>query len=119
MIKKNIKDMFITALESGYSDYWMYIPVDKKDLKFVRENRLPMAEYLWKNIWAGQAIKVFDAEEESDFLGKINPENIKRGVKLFKSQFEDKYDNASHGDFDAEDADILMQLIVMGEIVYG
>jgi hypothetical protein len=106
---EDIKDAIITALEGG-SNYWYYLP----DLGVLPDKPNPKSEilvdYLFEYIDA--EVEITDIETD-DLLGYLSFNNIKRGLNLYIG--EKKFDPA----MDANDADILFQYIVMGELIYG
>lgn len=110
---QEIIDALIGAFEGG-SNYWYNMPdlvmVPKIEGKYISE-RIIMAAL------DGAEIPVYDIEEDedSDPLGYISKENIKRGVELYLRD----YGRIQADEMDAGDSDTLLQLIVMGEVVYG
>lgn len=114
-VKINIKDeeiidCLITALEGG-SNYWYSIPdlsmIVKTKGKALSENVIISA------LKYDAEIPVFDIETDEE-LGIISKENIQAGLQSFINNGY-TFDVA----MDADEADVLFQFIVMGEIVYG
>lgn len=110
---EDVADALVTAIESGTS-YWRLFKGTKKSVpnKYPDKSRAEnLVAYVMED---GGEITVVDCEDTEDVLGLFNMKNIKRGLKLF---IEDgrSFDAA----MDADDADVLFQFIVMGEIVYG
>ena len=115
-VKLNIKDeeiidCLITALEGG-SNYWYSIP----DLSMVikAKGKSLTESVIISALNHDVKIPVYDVENYDEELGIISKENIQKGLQLF-------LDNGYSFDvaMDADEADILFQYIVMGEIVYG
>jgi len=138
-----IESMLVTAIEGGI-DYWCYISItDKKKAwtwlkKEIEEKRLTRDEsihYMWMDaMFQGypHAIRIYDVEEAfetetyEDFediepIGELSMTNIKKGLekasKEYPNQFSQYFPEYSNGD--AEDADVLFQLICLDEVVYG
>jgi hypothetical protein len=138
-----IESMLVTAIEGGI-DYWCYISItDKKKAwtwfkKEIEEKRLTRDEsihYMWMDaMFQGypHAIRIyyveeaFETETYEDFediepIGELSIVNIKKGLekasKEYPNQFLQYFPEYSNGD--SEDADVLFQLICLGEIVYG
>lgn len=107
---KDIVDALCTALEGG-SNYWYW--VDKLPEHF--DNTISTSENIinWVLYNQENQIEITDVETD-EILGYLCKDNIKLGLELF---IENGYifDPA----MDANDADILFQYIVMGEVVYG
>lgn len=138
-----IESMLVTALEGG-SNYWYNF--NRKDLneawlwlkKEIEEKRLTRNEsvhYMWMDaMFQGypKPIPVYDIEEIEDMfvasdyenleaIGYLSMETIKKGLEKasdeYPNEFQQYFPQYMNGD--AEDADVLFQLICLGEIVYG
>lgn len=138
-----IEAMLITAIEGG-SNYWYNF--NRKDLneawlwlkKEIEEKRLKRNEsvhYMWMDaMFQGypKPIPVYDIEEIEDMfvasdyenleaIGFLSMETIKKGLEKasheYPNEFQQYFPQYMNGD--AEDADVLFQLICLGEIVYG
>ncbi len=108
---QEIVDALIGAFEGG-SNYWYNIP-DNSMVK--RVEGLCMSELITLSALDGAVIPVYDLEDEDEHLGDISKENIERGVRLYIQD----YGRLQADEMDAGDSDTLLQLIVMGEIVFG
>ena len=114
---QTIKDMIVTAIEGG-STYWAYFrfPDNWKDIYGSYEN-IP---------FQGGNIEVIDIETD-EMLGILNIATIETGLNMMgqgrdikgKVVPERHFENLVCNNFDAETADVFLQLAVMGEIVYG
>ena len=112
-----IKDMIVTAIEGG-SNYWAYFkfPENWKE-KYGSYENIPFED---------GNIEVIDIETD-DVVGVLNIATIQIGLNLMglykdvkgKEVPERHFNNLTSGNFDAETADVFLQLSVMGEIVYG
>ena len=107
---EDIIDVIVTALEGG-SNYWYNLP----DLSMVEKIAgKAKSERIAISALNGKSIPVYDIEEEDEHLGDISAENIERGIKLY---IEDgrEFDAG----MDADEADVLFQYMVMGEITFA
>jgi hypothetical protein len=138
-----IESMLVTALEGG-SNYWYDLKSktlnDAKNwlLKEIEEGRLKRNEsvhYTWMDaMFQGypKAIPVYDSEEiygiededeleDVEPIGHLSMENIKKGLekasKEYPHQFSQYFPEYTNGD--ADDADVLFQLICLDDVVYG
>ena len=116
MQKETINDLIIGALEGG-SNYWYDLP-DLSMVEYFPVIRLPIMDRIIAAINDGAIIPVQDVETH-EHLGEISLTNIKRAVKLMHDNHPHHYADAITGDHDAITSDIFLQLIVMGELVYG
>ena len=109
---EDIVDVLTTALEGG-SNYWYYLP-DVSMTEKIGFEKLCVSEKIIVAALKGEQIPVHDLENEEDLLGYLSKENIERGIKLFLADGY-SFDAA----MDADEADVLFQFIVMGEIVFS
>ena len=114
---QKIKDMITTAVEGG-SNYWAIFkfPDDWKE-KFGSKEEIPFKR---------GDIGIYDIETD-EFLGYLNHVSIQTGLQLMADCKDMKgkdiparhFKNLAQDSEDAETADVFLQLVVMGEIVYG
>ena len=108
---EEIVDALVASFEGG-SNYWYNLP----DLSMVKKIKdKAMSERITLSALDGAVIPVYDLEDEDEHLGDISKENIERGVALYLQD----YGSLQADEMDASDSDVLLQLIVMGEIVFG
>jgi hypothetical protein len=104
--EEQITDMLITAFEGG-SNYWC------------------LADSYQPSKWGEQIkngrmkVKVYDREDEDDLLGTITEQSIRKAIPLMMEDYPDAYNRWMTEDYDALDADIFLQLVTMGEVVFG
>jgi len=112
---KEVVNIYTTALEGGIG-YWAVCD-----------------EYKWQHLyedWDNDIVKPLDPDqvlvvlsdtEENDFENvELTPAKIRAGAKLLIEQFPHMYqivDNEFH--VDADGADLIVQLGLFGEVVYG
>ena len=113
---QDIIDVLTTALEGG-SNYWYWIkelPEVFDDPEFFDGNN-SLTENICEYILINSENKIMISDVETDEeLGYLCKDNIRTGINLFTSAGY-QFDPA----MDTNDADILFQYIVMGEVVYG
>lgn len=112
-IKQELIESLIVDSFEGGSVYWMLI--DTTDEIDKQWNSVNYANQIIENKWT---IEVFDVEDPENKLGEINIENIQRGLNLL-SKYPYTLANILREDYDGDDADVFMQLVVMGEVIYG
>jgi len=138
-----IESMLVTALEGG-SNYWFcFYPKDLKDARTwlkteIEKGNLKRNEsinYWWMDaIFQGypNPIRVYDVEEsyeaetEEDMediepIGYLSMENIKKGLEKASVEYPRQFQNffPQYVNGDADDADVLFQLICLNDVVYG
>ena len=119
LFKEDIVDQFVTALEGG-SNYWYYIKNLPKDVDYsVAQNHKPLSEAIGEHIMKGGYIQFYDVENKSDLLGTVDMDSILEAISSVKADYPEIYTNMILGDADAGDADVFLQLCVMGEVVFG
>ncbi len=114
---EKVQDLITCAIE-GSSHYWARFKFpDNYKSKYSSYEKIPFGD---------DEIEIYDIETDV-FLGILNKANIKKGLQLM-ADYEDlkgkkiparHFKNLATDNDDAETADVLMQLCVMGEIVYG
>jgi len=129
-----VEEVLVTALEGGIN-YWGYLLGEEKLEEWIDEKiekgelkRDDSIHYKWMDaMFQGcpHKISVWDVEEEKDEgtepLGYLSMDTIGKGMqlamrdypKLYAQHFPE-YDNG-----DVESADVLFQLMIMGDVVYG
>lgn len=108
------QNLLITALEGG-SNYWCDLPyqIEKQD----SENTMDAIIRILNN---GESLKVYDIEDETNLLGEISLENIDRGESAMQEKYPSHFgDSLLDGRWDADTADVWLQSVVMGELVFG
>ena len=114
MINNEIReDLLITCVEGG-CNYWSIFSRPEK-----YNNELTFSENVFDAIKKGQKIDVFDVENQDELLGFITMQAIENGEELLKSKRPDIISDIIGDSWDAETADVWLQYILFGEIVYG
>ena len=126
MTQENLEYWLSGALEGG-SNYWYLIINDYDRSGF--DKKLCTIDNFAKSLLQTPnfSIKIYDIEnfnedEDSDpneaLLGEISLANIIKGMELMEEKYKDMYDRLYSGDYDADDCDVWLQLIVMGDVVF-
>jgi hypothetical protein len=117
-----LEDIFVTALEGG-SNYWYYL--SEEATKLIR-NAVPKSEdpYLstaiLKAIEKGVDVPINDAEHEDEVIGTISLKTMQERLqKLSRSANSDALMAHIKEEGDAETADVVLQYLAFGEIVFG
>ena len=138
--KEDIIGLFVTALEGG-SNYWYHI-------EFPDEGGSTSSEEIGDLILKGGTVSFYDIELMEDikmktrkgyyniegdimdqkqlakdkqdaFLGDVDMDSILRGISLTKEDYPEVWENILLEQYDANDADIFLQLCVMGKVDFG
>lgn len=115
-----LSNIFVTAIEGG-SDYWAYITRSDAFKKFKETSKeYSFSENILKFVLSGGDVVVEDIQEEDEILGTINKANIELGLKtLLNSPHKQHLFAMINEDYDAENADVCFQYIVLNDLVYG
>ena len=109
-----IVDMLITAIEGG-SNYWCIVPT-YDPLKWAEKIKKRL---LWVSVYDRETAMQKAGPDEDDLLGAINVHSIRKGIRLMMEDYPEAFDRWMTGQYDAEDADIFLQLVTMGEVVFA
>ena len=99
-----VEDLFVTAVESGYSSEWGFIKISGS------------AESLFNRLMDGglPKIEVYD-QEDGELLGELTIAKMYSTPQILK----DNEETFTIDSYDAISADVWLQLLVMGEIRFG
>lgn len=102
-----VKDVVITALEGG-SNYWYNIAKHNIDGD------------LYDGLFNQKNAKMLITDiETGEYLGDLTLEHLNAGLTLMARDHRESFSAIIGESYDANDADILLQLAVLGEVVYG
>lgn len=117
---EQLENVFVTALEGG-SNYWYYLPDVTVDC--LETYLTPERSELYQNILIavrdGAILGINDAEDIGESLGVISTQSIKKGLEIAQRDYPERIQEVTDEDYDAETADVLFQLIVLGEVTFG
>lgn len=125
----DLDDIFTTAIEGGIG-YWAVLdnttPEWKKARKQIEDSG---EEPYWGTVAAkvllnGDSIRFYDAEADEDDLQDdeiwfLDMEKFKNGCKIYEQKRGSLIKKLEDGEFDADEADCLIQYGVFGEVVFG
>lgn len=121
-----VEDLLVTALEGG-SNYWYLLGnIDRKEIK----KDEPLVIYIIRQIRDKDiSVAIYDIEEydedadkndRNDYLGIIDKKNIIESFSLLAEKYPKIWTTIFIEDnYDANDADIWFQLVVMKEVKFG
>lgn len=129
-----VDDMVITALEGG-SNYWYWLKIDQqwfevakrydialsKKEQPVRTHALPLTQRIVNALLnvEGFTLPIYDLEDNDEKLGELTLESFKKACEICITEFPNTWAALINEHYDADDADILFQLSVMGEVKFG
>ncbi len=129
--KEDIVNLFVDALEGG-SNYWYHIRHLPNEVRYkAKEMGQSVSEAIGEYILKGGYVQFYDAEEEYDeddytethsdngLLGTVDMDSILEAITIIKRDYPDVWENILDEQYDANDADIFLQLCVMGDVVFG
>jgi hypothetical protein len=141
--KEDIINLFVTSLEGG-SNYWYYMELPDSinsygdstseavgnfilkggtvpfyDVEMISdiEYRKKEGEYNIQGDIVNQ--KELDKDYEEALLGYVDMDSILEGINIIKKDYPEVWENILLEQEDASDADVFLQLCVMGEVVFG
>jgi hypothetical protein len=143
LTKEDIINLFVTSLEGG-SNYWYHMELPDNinsygdstseavgnfimkggtvpfyDVEMIGdiEYRKKRGEYNIQGDIVNQ--KELDKDYEEALLGYVDMDSILEGINIVKKDYPDVWENILLGQEDASDADVFLQVCVMGEVVFG
>jgi hypothetical protein len=124
----------ITAIEGG-SNYWYWVKVEENWYEIAKrydiaeaKKETPQREslspfpILISNALIGVehfAMNVYNLDDTDKLLGTLTIESFVRGCEICVTKYPKRWHNFMTGNFDADDADVLFQLAVMGDVVFS
>lgn len=118
MSNQLIEDLFVTALEGG-SNYWYMIRGEFPN----KPDGYPLSTWLIQQVLNnGLEVEIEDVENDninSNLLGKVNITNIQEAERRLIGSHPGHYAQIMGDNWDADNADVWFQLVVMQKVVYG
>ena len=108
--RENITNAIIDALEGG-SNYWYYIP----ELPQGVEDTQTLVDGL---IEGKHSFRIEDMEDPSEGV-ELDKKLLEERILLFMRDHEERFIRIVRGEYDAEDADVFLQVLAWKEIVFG
>lgn len=113
---ERVKDLLITAFEGG-SNYWYIIDDSKPYTGHPADAIIDKGETILINELPDDFLP--EDEQEVVNLGRVNREIIEERMKKFAEEHQWHFRNFIEENDDAETADVFLQVMVMGDVVYG
>jgi hypothetical protein len=129
-----VEDTIVTALEGG-SNYWYWLHLDQNwfevakryDIQLskketpVRTSALPLTQRIANALLnvEGFALPIYDLEDPNEKFGEITLESFKKACEICIEHFPNVWANLTTGNYDADDADIMLQLCVFGMVNFS
>jgi hypothetical protein len=143
LTKNNIIDLFVTSLEGG-SNYWYYMDLPDNIKTYGQSTSVAVGEYILQ----GGEIYFYDVEEyenvvrnkekgeyniqgdlidqksykedlDDTYLGYVDMDKVLESIPIIKKDYPEIWERILLEQADAGDADVFLQLCVMGKVVYG
>ena len=143
LTKNNIIDLFVTSLEGG-SNYWYYMDLPDNIKTYGQSTSEAVGEYILQ----GGEIYFYDVEEyenvvrnkkkgeyniqgdlidqkaykedlDDTYVGYVDMDKVLESIPIIKKDYPEIWERILLEQADAGDADVFLQLCVMGEVVYG
>lgn len=125
---QRISDVLVGAFEGG-SNYWMarisaITPIPKADIKAIGDKlgiKDAVATYQVIPFMEGNGVIIQESEPSSDTPKQLilNLESLAKGLDLMAQKHSRHFADIVEENDDANTSDVLVQLAVFGEIVYG
>jgi hypothetical protein len=118
--KNAVSDLISTAFEGG-SNYWASVVSTQSPTKIDFRSELfasdaePHRYYDWPLNEGGSVTINADGEGE----GELNLQSIEKGLELLAEKFPNRFVAICDEAYDAEDADVFLQLVILNEVVFG
>jgi len=118
---QHFEDIIITALEGG-SNYWYELDTNEFKDKLPKNDKTfseKISEALFNDTTF--EMNVYDIERINidDILGTVTQASIKKAIEIAYKDYPNIYSDFIEGTGDAETADVLFQLAVMGKLIFG
>ena len=120
-----IGDLFCTALEGG-SNYW-YMLGDVDETHFIKDGSLTFTDNLTRSFMIDKNYKINvydretcdDDEENADLVGSVTYDSIVNAFSVMARDYKECLARIMSEEYDADDADVWLQIATMGEVVFG
>lgn len=113
--EQDVENIIVSSFEGG-SNYWMGIDNTTKEWKDKPKDE-PVSIWATKIILKRKSVKLFDIEEsEDDSNWILTLEKLLKGIKL---NIKNRPFASDKENWDATDADCIIQFALFDEIVYG
>jgi hypothetical protein len=129
---QHFEEIMVSALEGG-STYWYLIDTDEFKDKLEGEKGEPLSTRIAESLFTNPnfEMNVYDTEEygededgrigslHSAFLGTITQASMLKAIGTAHQAYPNVFHDLMEGTGDANTADVLFQLAVMNDVVFG
>jgi len=122
---EDFRNLLTTAIEGG-SNYWYLLPDLVECNKWhaergIETSGVPVVDKIFNYVWdGGGSVPIVDGTESSDDeLWAINRDTIRDGFTRLANDYHEEWDQLKAGTWDADVADVWLQLTVIGEVQFG
>ena len=116
MKEQELEDLMVTVIEGG-STYWFDMRDNMINRIMEESQNLSLGEATARYLLSGQEVFIVDLEDESN-LGSLTLENINKAMTSPNMPWQ-TLKEWHDGDWDAETTDVIIQIALFGEVVYG
>ena len=117
---KHFEEIIVTALECG-SNYWYLIKISDFSSKLSSGGGETLSMRIALSLFQNMEFKlpVYDKENEDELLGIVTQSSMLEALEIAHKDYSHHYYDLMEGQGDADTADIIFQLAVMKEIIFG
>jgi len=118
--KNAVSDLISTAFEGG-SNYWASVVFAMAPTKYTFRCELFASDekphpFYDNPLNEGGYVMI---KPDGHKAAKLNLESIEKGLELLAEKFPNRFVAICDEDYDAEDADVFLQLAILNEVVFG
>lgn len=110
---KMLSDILATAFEGGVG-YWCCI----EDYRITHSLCTSDPKYCWVPLYQGNSIQLCDAEDD-DEKWELTRDDIELALTKIALERPQTYKRLLNEEYDADDADVFLQIAAIGEVTYG
>ena len=117
---EQFEDIIVNAMELG-SNYWYLVNPIEFRVSLQGKEGDPLSTRIAQTLYNDKTffIGVYDLEDPSYLLGTLTQESLLKALEIAYTRYTSHYTNFISGNGDAETSDVIFQLAVMGELVFG
>ena len=112
--ESDIENILVSSLEGG-SNYWMGLDNSRLEFKDKPKGE-PLSTWTTKLIIDGKSVYFYDIEDPEEKSLELTLQKLLNGIT---QNAEERPNSANKDDWDACDADCIIQYALFGELVYG
>lgn len=117
--EQTLSDLLVTAFEGGIDDWVGIIAYEKPSSILFRDGDGPKYGYYPLNPDGAVIVSASDTTEAKFLRQRLDRTAIERGLRLMAQEYRSYFSDILEDRTDATTADVLVQLALFGEIVFG